>query len=244
MSVLILGAGSRIASEVAARYAERGETVVVAAHKKEEAELIAQDLKVRYGGMAYGFAFDALDFESHAGFVSMVEETAGDLSTALIAFGTMGDQSESENDFHKAHKVIDTNYTGAVSVTECIAAHMSERGTGLIIGISSVAGDRGRQSNYMYGSAKGAFTLYLQGLRNRLFKCGVSVLTVKPGFVDTRMTYGLKTKIPVASPESVSKAILFAADHKLEQLYYPTFWWGVMTVVRHLPEAIFKRLSF
>ncbi len=243
MSVLILGAGSRIAAEIAARYGERGETVVLAAHKAEDAELIAKDLKVRYGCEAYGMAFDALNFDSHPGFIAQVEEKAGDLSVAVVAFGVMGVQSESESDFNKAHKVIDTNYTGAVSVTESIAARMQERGEGTIIGISSVAGDRGRQSNYMYGSAKGAFTLYLQGLRNRLFKCGVSVLTVKLGFVDTKMTYGLKTKIPVASPEAVSRAVVKAADRKQELLYYPQFWKGVMGLIIHMPEALFKRLS-
>jgi short-subunit dehydrogenase len=140
-------------------------------------------------------------------------------------------------------RVIDVNFTGAASICEALAAHMTPRGTGCIVGISSVAGDRGRQSNYVYGSAKGGFTLYLQGLRNRLFKQGVHVMTVKLGFVDTRMTFGMETGIPIASPEQVSRAVVAAADRKVDAFYYPHFWRGIMTVIRAVPEKVFKRLS-
>jgi short-subunit dehydrogenase len=135
------------------------------------------------------------------------------------------------------------NYTGAVSVCERVAEHLIARKRGTIIGVSSVAGDRGRQSNYIYGSAKGAFTLYLQGLRNRLFPLGVHVLTVKLGFVDTRMTWGMNTRIPIAAPEAAAQAILSAAAGGEDVLYYPRFWRGVMTIIGAVPERVFKRLK-
>ena len=139
--------------------------------------------------------------------------------------------------------MIDINYTGAVSICELLADAMSARGAGSIIGISSVAGERGRKSNYIYGSAKGAFTLYLGGLRNRLDSTGVHVVTVKLGFVDTRMTFGMKTAIPVASPDEAARAIVAAQRDRRDVLYYPRFWSPIMGVIRVIPERIFKKLN-
>ena len=126
---------------------------------------------------------------------------------------------------------------------EAMAKAMIDNGRGTIIGITSVAGDRGRQSNYFYGSAKGAFSLYLQGLRNRCFQKGVHVMTVRLGFVDTRMTFGLETGIPVASPERISEAIVRAEQRKEDDLYLPRFWGGIMGIIKRIPEPVFKRLS-
>jgi short-subunit dehydrogenase len=241
MSVLILGATSRIARELANRYAERGQAVFVAARDADEAERIAADLRVRHGVRAVAGAFDATDFDGHPQFVARVAAAVGDVDVAVAAFGDMGEGGD--GDFRAARQVIDVNFTGAASICEALAAHMAPRRAGCIIGISSVAGDRGRQSNYVYGSAKGGFTLYLQGLRNRLFKQGVHVMTVKLGFVDTRMTFGMETGIPIASPEQVSRAIVRAADKRVDAFYYPHFWRGIMTVIRAIPEKAFKRLS-
>lgn len=243
MSVLILGATSRIAQQLAHRYAEAGSAVFVAARDLDEAERIAADVRIRCESLAVAGAFDALAVESHPDFVAQVEAEVGPIDVAIVAFGEMGDQQGSEEDFLAAKRVIDVNYTGAASICEAVAAKMVARGAGAIVGITSVAGDRGRQSNYFYGSAKGAFTLYLQGLRNRLYKRGVHVLTVKLGFVDTRMTYGMSTAIPVASPEAVSRALFKAEQRREDVLYYPRFWKGIMHIIRHTPEAVFKRLS-
>lgn len=242
MSVLILGATSPIARAVANEYAAAGHAVYAAARNAEEAEQIAADIAVRYQVETAGGAFEARDFDGHPGFLDLVEEQLGPITVALIAFGVMG-QGPEDGDFDDAHKVIDVNYTGAVSIAEALADRMCERGEGSIIGISSVAGDRGRQSNYIYGSAKGALTLYLQGLRNRCFKSGVHVMTVKLGFVDTRMTYGMDTAIPIASPESVGKAVYKSQQRGENSLYYPRFWRGIMTIIKAIPEAVFKRLS-
>lgn len=243
MSVLILGGTSRIAGELACRFAEAGHAVAVAARDLGEAERVAADLRVRFEVPAAGFVFDAVDFGSHAGLVAAVEGALGCVEVAVVAFGEMGDQGGAERDFAVARRVIDTNFTGAASICEVVAAGMEGRGRGAIVGVSSVAGDRGRQSNYFYGSAKGAFTLYLGGLRNRLYGAGVRVLTVRLGFVDTRMTYGMKTGIPIADPVAISRAIVGALARGEEDVYLPRFWGGIMGVIRAIPESVFKRLK-
>lgn len=243
MNVLILGATSPIARAIAENYGREGASVCLAARDREELDRVGSDLRIRTGTQIWTEVFDALDFESHHDFLERVESKAGGLDVVLFAFGFMGVQEESEADFDAARKVIEVNYTGAVSIAEKTAARMAERGRGTMIGISSVAGDRGRASNYIYGSAKGAFTLYLQGVRNRLAASGVRVLTVKLGFVDTRMTFGLDTAIPVKSPEAAAAAIVAAQRRGAETIYYPPFWRGVMSIIKAVPEKIFKELS-
>lgn len=243
MSVLILGATSRIAQRLAHQYAQDGLAVFVAARDADEAERIAADVRVRHGVPAESAAFDALDFDGHAAFLDDVEARVGAIEIGVLAFGFMGDQDAAQADFEQARRIIDVNYTGAVSMCEGLAGRMVARGAGSIVGLASVAGDRGRQSNYLYGSAKGAFALYLQGLRNRLFKQNVNVLTVKLGFVDTRMTFGMQTGIPIADPDGVARAIRDAQRRGADTMYYPRFWAGIMGVIRSVPEVIFKRLS-
>lgn len=241
MAALILGATSRIAQQLAHRYAEAGHAVFVAARDSEEAGRIAADLRVRHQVTAAAGPFDATDFDGHAAFVERVEAAVGALDVAVVAFGDMGEPGG--DDFAAQRRVIEVNFTGAASISEAVAARMAERGAGSVVGICSVAGDRGRQSNYVYGSAKGAYALFLQGLRNKMFKAGVHVMTVKLGFVDTRMTFGMKTGIPVASPERVSQAIVAAQRRRENTLYYPRFWAGIMGVIKAIPEGVFKRLS-
>ena len=228
---------------MAHEYASPKHDIFVACRKQERADEIASDLVLRHDVRALGAAFDATNLDAHADFIAHVEEEFGPIDVALVAFGDMGQQEESQQDISAARKIIDVNYTGAVSLCEAIAEHMLTRKSGSILGISSVAGDRGRQSNYIYGSAKGAFTLYLQGLRNRCFPNGVHVLTAKLGFVDTRMTEGLDTKIPIASPEQVGRALYNAQQGKKDVLYYPRFWAGIMGVIKAIPEGLFKRLK-
>ena len=243
MTALILGATSRIAHELARRYAEKGHAVFVASRDPDETARIASDLRIRYDVIASSGHFDALDMDNHPEFVRRVEDELGPIEVAVLAFGDMGEQKQSEENFSLARRVIDINYTGAVSIAEALAAQMEIRGRGTIIGISSVAGDRGRQSNYLYGSAKGAFTLYLQGLRNRLYHSTVHVLTARLGFVDTRMTFGMKTGIPIADPAVVSQTIVKKADSGANDIYVPGFWRLIMFIIRSIPSAIFKRLK-
>ncbi|MBN2801318.1 MAG: SDR family oxidoreductase [Deltaproteobacteria bacterium] len=244
MSTLILGATSRVASRVAHRYAAAGHDVVLAAIELEEAQALAADVRLRHQVKAVAIRFDATDFDAHPAVIAEAAQVLGGIDVALIAFGAMGDAARARQEFSAARQVIEINYSAAVSVAELLAAHMVARGKGTLIGIASVAGDRGRQSNYLYGSAKGALALYLQGLRNRLHKDGVHVLTVKPGFMDTRMTWGVDTgRVPVLSPEAAAEAIFRAAERGADVVYLPPFWRLIMGGIRAIPEALFKRMS-
>jgi short-subunit dehydrogenase len=164
------------------------------------------------------------------------------LSGVVLAFGYLGDQQASR-DFKVGAKVITTNFTGAVSVLSYCAKYFETLQKGFIIGISSVAGDRGRQSNYVYGAAKGALSLYLQGLRNRLQASGVRVITIKPGFVDTAMTYGMPGLFLVASPQNIGERIVAALDKSADVVYLPWFWRYIMLIIKLIPEPIFKRMK-
>jgi short-subunit dehydrogenase len=160
----------------------------------------------------------------------------------VLAFGYLGDQ-QAARDFSAGAKVIASNFTGAVSILGYCANYLEQLHRGFIIGISSVAGDRGRQSNYVYGAAKGALSLYLQGLRNRLHPGGVRVITIKPGFVDTAMTYGLPGLFLVASPQNIGERIVAALGKSADVVYLPWFWRYIMLIIKHVPEAIFKRMK-
>lgn len=243
MTALILGATSPIARALAHEYATTGHAIYIAARDAEEAARIAADVAIRHEVQSASGVFDALDLESHPVFLQGVIDALGPVDVAIVAFGAMGEQEGSQDDIHAARRVIDTNYTGAVSICELLAQHMEERGRGSIVGISSVAGERGRKANYIYGSAKGAFTLFLGGLRNRLAETGVHVLTVKLGFVDTRMTFGMESPIPTASPEDAARAIFDAERRHHDILWYPRFWAPIMGIIKAIPERVFKRLN-
>ncbi len=240
-NVLILGATSAIARATAAAFAARGDALYLAARDQQELPRIAADIRLRYSVEVYYGYFDAEATDSHQPFFKSVVATFPNLSGVVLAFGYMGDPKA--RDFNSAAKVIASNFTGAVSILNQCANYFEPLQRGFIIGISSVAGDRGRQSNYVYGSAKGALSLYLQGLCNRLHGSGVRVITVKPGFVDTAMTYGLPGLFLVASPQYVGKRIVQAVGRSADVVYLPWFWRYIMLVIKLIPEAIFKRMK-
>jgi short-subunit dehydrogenase len=242
-TVLILGATSAIARATAAAFAARGHALYLAARDQDELARIGADLALRYGIDVHHGPFDARATDTHTAFLEHVLDTAGELDGVVLAFGLLGDQQQARSDFTAARAVIDTNFTGAASILTLCADHFEQQATGFIIGISSVAGDRGRQSNYTYGAAKGALSLYLAGLRNRLHAAGVRVVTVKPGFVDTAMTFGLPGMFLVASPDSVGRRIARAAESGTEVVYTPWFWRYIMLIIRLIPERLFKRLQ-
>jgi len=240
--VLILGATSAIARATANSFALRGHDIYLAGRDMHELPRIAADLRVRYGvEVSYG-SFDAEATDTHAAFLQSVIDQMNGLGGVVLAFGFLGDQIAAR-DFSFGAKVIAANFTGAASILSHCANYFEPLKNGFIIGISSVAGDRGRQSNYVYGAAKGALSLYLQGLRNRLFSSGVRVITVKPGFVDTAMTYGLPGLFLVASPQDIGERIARAPDKSADVLYLPWFWRYIMLIIKHVPEPIFKRLK-
>ncbi|MDF1562883.1 MAG: SDR family oxidoreductase [Deltaproteobacteria bacterium] len=242
-TVLILGATSPIARGVAEAFARRGHPLCLAARSLEEAERLARDLELRFGIETGARAFEAEAVETHRDLLEAVDACRDGLGGVVLAFGALGDAEEAARDFEAAAHLIDVNYRGAVSVLTHAAELLEQKGHGFLAVLSSVAGDRGRKSNYVYGSAKAGLTAYTQGLRGRLHPAGVRVLTVKPGFVDTAMTFGKPGVFAVADPRRVGEGIVRALERGEDVVYLPRFWRGIMTVLRHVPEVIFKRLD-
>lgn len=241
--VVVLGATSAIARAAAIEFGRQGYAVVLAARDADEGVTVATDIRVRCNTKAEFIAFEATDYAGHASFFARCREILGEgLEGVVLGFGFLDDQKKAQKDPETARRTIDVNYTAAVSILELFAQFFEERKKGFIVGISSVAGDRGRQSNYLYGSAKAGLTAYLAGLRNRLYPAGVHVLTVKPGFVDTKMTFGMEGLFLVATPEKVGKDICKAVARNRNIIYSPWFWHYIMLIIRHVPEIVFKRL--
>ena len=245
-NVLILGATSAIARALARQLAAEGHNLILAARDVAEVERSAADLRVRHGIGAAGKRFDANAFDTHPAFFGeCTKQFPGGLDGVILCHGSMPPQKDAETDFAAALETIHTNYASPVSILNLAANYFEPRRRGYICAVSSVAGDRGRQSNYIYGSAKGGLTRYLQGLRNRLTKTGVPVITVKPGFVDTGMTWGLlKPNSPiVATPDKVAADILRAIRKRKAEIYTPWFWWGIMGIIKSIPEPVFRRMK-
>ncbi|MEO0965396.1 MAG: SDR family oxidoreductase [Planctomycetota bacterium] len=240
---LIIGAHSAIATAVARRLAARGDTLYLVARDADRLADLAADLTTR-GAAEVGFAeLDVLDTDRHATAIAGAVEALGTIDLALIAHGTLPDQSACEADAELARRAFDVNATSVISLLTPLAERMAAQGGGTIAVISSVAGDRGRASNYVYGSAKAAVTAFTQGLRQRLAKAGVHVVTVRPGFVDTPMTADFPKGPLWASPETIARGVLRAVDRRQNTVYLPWFWRWIMTVICLVPEPIFKRMK-
>ena len=239
--ICILGANSDIARALAHQYARTGYSLYLAARQSQRLLEDVQDLKIRYQAEARIVEFDATDYDSHADFYASLNPQP---DVVACVFGYLGEQAQAQQDWTEARRILDTNYTGAASILHHVAHAMEQRGSGTIIGISSVAGDRGRASNYLYGSAKAGFTAFLSGLRNRLAASGVHVLTVKPGFVQTAMTEGLDLPpLLTAQPEEVARDVFRAEKRKKNVVYTQWMWRYIMWVIRNIPEGIFKRMK-
>jgi short-subunit dehydrogenase len=242
-SVLILGAASDIGLAIAHEFAREKASVILAARSPNRLETDAVDLGVRYPGGAGVtlIEFDVLRTDRHGAFLDGLKRLP-DIVVCVV--GLLGDQKVTETDPAQAELIFQTNFNAPALMLDAVATRMHSRGAGTIIGISSVAGDRGRASNYIYGSAKAGFTAFLSGLRNRLAKKGVQVITVKPGFVRTKMTAGMKLPNALtAAPQEVGAAVLAACQKKRDVIYVRPVWWVIMTIIRSIPEVIFKRLS-
>jgi decaprenylphospho-beta-D-erythro-pentofuranosid-2-ulose 2-reductase len=244
VKVLILGATSPIARLLAIKFAQVGAHLYLASRDEAEGARIASDIKVRSSVPAFAGKFDASNFASHAELIERATKELGGLDGVVLCFGTLGDEDKAQVDANEALATINQNYTGAVSLLTVAAHQLEAQGTGFIIVIGSVAGDRGRRRNYVYGSAKGALHLFVQGLRARLSKTKVHVMTVILGTVDTRMTWGREGTMFVVPPERAADLIFEAWRKKREVVYVPSFWRPIMAVVRAIPERIFKHASF
>lgn len=241
---LILGAKSAIAQALARRLAAAGYDLVLAARQCQQLEPFAADLRLHTERVVHLWEFDALAGEGMADLPERVVRSCGPFELGVLVFGYLGNQRQAQVESAELERILHTNFTQAAVALSHLARYLEARGEpGGLIAIGSVAGDRGRQSNYAYGAAKGGLALFLQGLRNRLAATPVHVLTVKPGFVDTPMTRELEGLFLVASPEKVAGDILRAYERRRDVLYTPWFWRYIMLIIKHIPEGIFKRLK-
>ena len=239
--ILIIGAKSDIAKATAREYAKHGHDLCLAARNSDELKEFADDVIVRTQRMVKLVELDILNYKSHQTFYDSLEEKP---LGVISAIGYLGEQEKAQIDFSEAKQIMDTNYTGVVSLFNIIANDFEHRRSGFMVGISSVAGDRGRKSNYIYGSAKAALTAYLSGLRNRLYDAQVHVMTVKPGFVATKMTEGMNLPEKLtAQPEEVAEDIYNAQQKGKNVLYTKWIWRWVMLIIRNIPEFQFKKMS-
>jgi short-subunit dehydrogenase len=239
-TVLILGGTSTIARAIAAELAVRRFDLVLAGRDEAELAAVAADLRLRHGVTASTQRLDVLDVEHHA--ATLRACLTPDVRGVVLAVGYLGDQRRAESDAAESRRILDTNLTGPVTALNVVSAHLAKHGGGFVCALSSVAGDRGRQSNYVYGAAKAGLTTYLSGLRSRYAPDGVRVLTVKAGIVDTRMSAGAPGAALAASPASVARAIVRAIVRGRDVVYVPWFWRWIMLVIQLIPERIFKRL--
>lgn len=241
--ILIIGATSAIAEATARLWATRGDALFLVGRKTAPLDSIADDLRIR-GAAAVGcFTMDACDTSAHAAMLEAAEKTLGGLDVALIAHGSLPDQKACEASVELTLKEIDTNALSVIALATRLAEGFEKQSSGTLAVISSVAGDRGRQSNYVYGAAKGMVSLFMQGLRNRLAKKGVQVVTIKPGFVDTPMTAAFPKGALWAKPDAIARGIVRAIDRNADEVYLPGFWRLIMFIIRHIPERVFKKLS-
>ncbi len=240
-TVLILGATSDIAVAIAKKYASNKFDVLLAARKPEQLKPLESDIIIRYGVNCHSLLFDALKYDSHASFFNSIQ-TKPDVT--ICVFGILDDEELAFDDWRIAERMINTNYTGAVSILNIIAKYYISQKKGTIIGISSVAGDRGRASKLIYASAKAAFTTYLAGLRNKCFKENVHVMTVQPGFVYTKMTENQPLpKAITSTPVEVADIIYRAYLKKKNIIYVKWFWRYIMTIIQVIPEFQFKKMK-
>ena len=237
--VLIIGAKSDIAKAIARKYTKNGYDLFLAARQSSELETFANDLNIRTGRSVQCIELDILSYTLHKEFYNSLEEKP---IGVIAVTGYLGNQKTAQSDFDEVKKIVDTNFTGIISLLNIIADDFEKRKSGFIVGISSVAGDRGRKSNYIYGSAKAAFSTYLSGLRNRLYDSNVQVLTVKPGYVKTRMTKGMDLpEILTAQPEEVAEDIYRAQQKENSVIYTKRIWKLIMLIINMIPEWKFKR---
>lgn len=242
--VLVIGAGSAIARATARRYASEGCRLHLVARNEEVLNATAQDLRVRGADQVTTDLLDVNDFGKHAEVISHAVTSLGGLDVALICHGSLPDQQASEKSFDTAQREINTNGLSVISLLTGLSGYFMEQRHGTIAVVTSVAGDRGRQSNYVYGAVKAMVSTYLEGLRGRLYPYGVHVVDIRPGFVDTPMTSHLRKGPLWASPERIGRIIVHSIRKRRHTVYAPFFWRYIMLVVRSLPPVLFKRIKF
>jgi len=242
-TVVALGATSAIGEATLRLLAERGARFYLVGRNQEKLNAVAADLHTRGATGVATHVMDLDDTAAHAAMLAAAAQSLGTIELALLAHGVLGDQKEMEASYPAAEAVLRTNFLSAVSLTTWLANYFEATGQGTLAVISSVAGDRGRRSNYVYGASKGAVNVFLDGVRSRIDRAGVQVLTIKPGFVATPMTAHLAQGPLFAPPSQVAQGIVKAIEKRRDVVYLPAFWAVILLILRMIPRRIFKKLN-
>ncbi len=241
--ILVLGATSGIAEATCRLWAARGDQLFLVGRNPAKLNVVAADLRTRGALAVFTAVSDLDDTDAHAELLAHAVNSLQGLDIAYLAHGILGEQKEAEQDFTAARQILHTNLDAPVSLLTWLANFCVERHGGVLAVLSSVAGDRGRKSNYVYGASKAGLSAFLSGLRNRVDREGVTVLTIKPGPVRTAMTINMPGSHKFADPNQVAQAIVKAIDNRQDQLYVPGKWAPIMWVIRHVPEPLFKKTN-
>jgi short-subunit dehydrogenase len=241
--ILIIGATSAIAEHCARLWAARGDMLYLVARNQEKLETIRKDLTVRGAARVATYGMDVNDYDLQTRMLDEAEKSLDGFDTVLIAHGTLSNQKACEHNIEMTMQEINTNALSTISLLTHIGNHFETKKSGTIAVISSVAGDRGRASNYVYGSAKAMVTAFTSGLRQRLYKSNVAVITIKPGLIDTPMTSNFKKGLLWSSPEKIATKIVNAIERKKSEVYLPAFWQWIMFFVKRIPHSIFNKIN-
>jgi short-subunit dehydrogenase len=241
--ILVLGATSGIAEATCRIWAQQGASLFLVARNAEKLTAVAADLRTRGAAFVDMAVADLDDTDQHPALLAHAVNALQGLDVAYLAHGVLGDQAAAEQEFNVAAHILHTNFTAPVSLVTWLANFFVQRRSGVIAVLSSVAGDRGRKSNYVYGSSKAGLTAFLAGLRNRIDREGVTVLTIKPGPTKTAMTAAMKGSEKFADVNAVAKSIVAAIDKRADNLYVPFQWQPIMFVIRNIPDRVFKKLN-
>jgi short-subunit dehydrogenase len=241
--ILVLGATSGIAEATCRLWADRGDMLYLVARNADRLAAVAADMRTRGAGFVETAVANLDDTAAHPELLAHAINALGGLDIAYLALGVLGDQSKAEKNFADAAQIIHTNYTAPVSLLTWLANYTAQRHTGTLAVLSSVAGERGRKSNYVYGSSKAGLTAFVDGLRNRIDREGVKVMTIKPGPVKTSMTEGMSGSGKFADVDAVAATLVKAIDKGTDVVYVPGIWLIVMTVIKLIPERVFKKLN-
>jgi short-subunit dehydrogenase len=241
--ILVLGATSGIAEATCRIWASEGARLFLVARNEAKLAAVAADLRTRGASYVDVAVADLDDTEQHPSLLAHAVNSLTGMDVAYLAYGILGEQARGEAEFEHAAAILHTNFVAPVSLLTWLANYCVQRHAGVLAVISSVAGDRGRKSNYLYGSSKAGLTAFLGGLRNRVDREGVTVLTIKPGPVKTAMTTGMKGSEKFADVTAVARSIVAAVAARKDTLYVPAQWGPIMFVIRHIPESVFKKLN-
>jgi short-subunit dehydrogenase len=241
--ILVLGATSGIAEACVRLWADRGDNLYLVARNEERLTVVVADARTRGAARVDTALANLDDVERHAELLAHAINALGGLDVALLALGVLGSQAAAEQRVDAAAQILHTNFVAPVSLLTWLGNYTSQRRAGTLAVLSSVAGERGRKSNYVYGSSKAGLTAFVDGLRNRIDRDGVRVMTIKPGPVKTSMTEGMKGSAKFADVEDVAETLVRAIDRGADVVYVPGIWRVIMAVIRAIPEGIFKKLN-